>query len=354
MLGFRYCLSVSVGFIFFAACEPGAVRNPGPPVLQDEDGDGFHQEEDCNDQNADVYPGATERCDQIDNDCDGLVDNRLLGVVFEPYFYPKVMPNFHKWSIAPTPGVSQVSQINRENGWREEWSYDGLAQVTLHQNITNGEIGQNTQWDHVNDDEGKLIESFIKIWGGDDKDYMVHMYESYNYDENQNVIKWEFDKNDDGQSNRTYESTYYGDGRIRSLILSAESYSGIASVLGDSEYIYDDVNQTVTIQHNPELTYPGSEKSLLQLDSDGRISQRTEFLNYNQVRAFTYDYDEQGLLVAERKTQILSETDSTTITTEFNYDAEQNLIGLEESTQHNSDEPHHYRETDYHFDCFGE
>ena len=40
----------------------------------DNDGDGFSEDIDCNDDNAQVFPGATEKCDGIDNDCDGEVD----------------------------------------------------------------------------------------------------------------------------------------------------------------------------------------------------------------------------------------------------------------------------------------
>ena len=40
----------------------------------DDDGDGFLASEDCDDTNSDVYPGATEVCDEIDNDCDDQVD----------------------------------------------------------------------------------------------------------------------------------------------------------------------------------------------------------------------------------------------------------------------------------------
>jgi len=45
------------------------------PVI-DNDGDGYGNSEDCDDNNAEVNPGAEEDCgDGIDNDCDNLVDS---------------------------------------------------------------------------------------------------------------------------------------------------------------------------------------------------------------------------------------------------------------------------------------
>lgn len=46
----------------------GSTSNPS----EDGDGDGFSVDDgDCNDDNTGIFPGATERCDGIDSDCDG-------------------------------------------------------------------------------------------------------------------------------------------------------------------------------------------------------------------------------------------------------------------------------------------
>jgi len=48
----------------------------------DNDMDGFSLEDDCDDNNAMVFPGATEICDGLDNNCDGMIDEGLTATYY--------------------------------------------------------------------------------------------------------------------------------------------------------------------------------------------------------------------------------------------------------------------------------
>ena len=69
-------------FVLLAACSPSSDDTGRDPdsdsdtatTEDDLDGDGFGVTEDCNDDDATVFPGAVDACDGVDNDCDGTVD----------------------------------------------------------------------------------------------------------------------------------------------------------------------------------------------------------------------------------------------------------------------------------------
>ncbi len=55
----------------------GGVAGAEDGLAVDEDGDGYGGADDCDDSDPDVHAGATERCNGLDDDCDGEVDEGL-------------------------------------------------------------------------------------------------------------------------------------------------------------------------------------------------------------------------------------------------------------------------------------
>ncbi len=56
-----------------ATDDTGTPPDTSPPGV-DEDGDGYDSDVDCDDHDYQVWPGAPELCDGLDNDCDGTID----------------------------------------------------------------------------------------------------------------------------------------------------------------------------------------------------------------------------------------------------------------------------------------
>ncbi|MED5373084.1 MAG: putative metal-binding motif-containing protein [Myxococcota bacterium] len=55
----------------------------GSVELQDADGDGFTAEDDCDDNNAGIYPGAVEICDGNDNNCNDQIDEDVTTTYYQ-------------------------------------------------------------------------------------------------------------------------------------------------------------------------------------------------------------------------------------------------------------------------------
>ncbi len=75
-------LALSVG-CFVKTDDTGATDDTGTAGPVDADGDGFDETEDCDDEDPNVNPDATEVCNDIDDDCDGGIDEDLATEYFE-------------------------------------------------------------------------------------------------------------------------------------------------------------------------------------------------------------------------------------------------------------------------------
>ena len=68
-------LTLTVLSLGLVACNKDATDDgTDTGTILDADGDGFDASTDCDDDNADINPDAIELCDEVDNDCDGDVD----------------------------------------------------------------------------------------------------------------------------------------------------------------------------------------------------------------------------------------------------------------------------------------
>lgn len=103
--------------------------------LTDHDGDSFVQQDDCDDTDAAVFPGAQESCDARDEDCDGEVDEDAVDA--PPWFVDGDSDGFGAEDGAPTLACAAPSghvdnaldcddDATRVNPAASETPYDGV------------------------------------------------------------------------------------------------------------------------------------------------------------------------------------------------------------------------------------
>ncbi len=103
-----------------AGINPGAEEIPnnevdedcdGLALIIDDDGDGFNSDEDCDDSDATINPNAEEICDEVDNNCDGQIDD---GLEVQTYYVDADMdgygdPDYSVELCSQPPGTSTES-----------------------------------------------------------------------------------------------------------------------------------------------------------------------------------------------------------------------------------------------------
>ena len=104
------------------------------PEERDFDGDGYSPEEgDCDDLNPEIYPTQTDRCDGIDNNCDGEIDEGAVGAYYEPNDTFWNGANLGEFSagdsldvqgIIPAETDIDIYELYVEDGWFDNFAID--------------------------------------------------------------------------------------------------------------------------------------------------------------------------------------------------------------------------------------
>ncbi len=95
-------------------CDQDDYKNIYCSVISDEDYDGSPADHDCDDTDRDVYPGAEEIGDGIDNDCDGLVDGDDSDALPEGWYQLSAKSGFADYKA----GGVDLETINTEKKFK--------------------------------------------------------------------------------------------------------------------------------------------------------------------------------------------------------------------------------------------
>lgn len=116
MVSPRFQLAGLLPLLALVGCGDKEDSSPvvSPPDPVDADQDGWAEAEDCNDDDSAVHPGAEERCDGQDDDCDGDIDED--DAVDAPTWYADADQDGYGDPSAPTTACEQPPRTSDENG----------------------------------------------------------------------------------------------------------------------------------------------------------------------------------------------------------------------------------------------
>ena len=275
-------------FIFLLACIDGKLNSDfldtePDETLSDLDGDGFTPAEgDCDDENAVIFPGATDRCDGIDNNCDDVIDEESI---YWDWNGKKAV-----WSVGEHV-QSVLLEIDSEN-WLAEPFSDGMIDSSIEYVYEEGRRtselrtrgSQEIQISYTYNEEGWLME---EIWGTT----QVLRHVRYSYDSLGSLLRIDTDDGGDGVIEEQSLFQYEND----MLVAQDEREDGILT--SSQTWTYEDgmlISMSIQGEESSiEYRYSGLPQDgirsvIVDIDTDGSIDE--EYMEW---------YDDEGRVFKE-------------------------------------------------------